>query len=37
MNTPYAELPENEKEGDTEQADKILKIVDFMGRENPNG
>lgn len=32
MNTPYAGLPENEKEGDREQADKIMKMIDFMSR-----
>lgn len=30
MNTPYAQLPENEKEGDREQADKILKVIEFI-------
>lgn len=30
MNTSYAELPDNEKNGDREQADKILKVISFM-------
>lgn len=30
MNTPYTELPEHEREGDREQADKILAVI------NPN-
>lgn len=29
MNTSYVELPENEKEGDREQADKILEVLDL--------
>lgn len=33
MNTPYAALPENEKEGDREQADKILKTIEFTGSQ----
>jgi hypothetical protein len=28
MNTPYAELPESEKESDRLEADRILEIVD---------
>lgn len=27
MNTPYAELPENEQESDRKEADTMLKIV----------
>jgi len=27
MNTPYADLPENEKESDREEADKIIAIL----------
>ena len=27
MNTPYAELPESEKESDRDEADKMLEIV----------
>lgn len=27
MNTPYADLPENEKESDRRQADKILALI----------
>lgn len=32
MNTSYAELPENEKEGDRAQADKVLRTIDFVGQ-----
>lgn len=28
MNTPYADLPEDEKESDRQEADKILAIVE---------
>lgn len=28
MNTPYAELPENEKESDRLEADRMLEIID---------
>jgi hypothetical protein len=31
MNTPYADLPEEEKESDRAQADKILDIVFRVG------
>ena len=27
MNTPYSELPENEKESDRKEADEILRII----------
>lgn len=31
MNTPYAELPEEEKESDREEAEKIIKVLlDFF-------
>lgn len=29
MGTPYAELPEEEKESDRKEADKMVKIVEF--------
>jgi len=27
MNTPYAELPEEEKNSDREEADKVLQLI----------
>lgn len=35
MDTPYAELSEAEKESDREQADKILKVLNYI-REDPS-
>lgn len=31
IETPYAQLTEREKDLDREQADKILKMIEFMG------
>lgn len=33
MNTPYAELPEQEKNSDREEADKMLAIIGLMDGE----
>lgn len=34
MNTPYSELPEEEKESDREEADKILAVINSASKED---
>jgi len=34
MNTPYVDLPENEKESDRAEADKVLLIIPFNSAPN---
>ena len=33
IRTPYRDLPENEKESDRKEADKVLAIIDFEKEE----
>jgi hypothetical protein len=32
METPYAQLSEGEKDSDREQADKVLRTIEFVGQ-----
>lgn len=34
MNTPYVDLPENEKESDRAEADKMLHVIQFNSAPN---
>jgi hypothetical protein len=35
MNTSYVDLPENEKESDRAEADKMLRVIQFNSPSNP--
>jgi len=35
MNTLYTDLPENEKESDRAEADKVLRVIQFNSAPNP--